>query len=159
MSEFSTPYLTAGAFPTLFPYGTGDPFALTEDSSFEKPLTKIRHLLKYTEQDRNGGFVSRFAQHPRFVLWIYNVYYRHRTLSLGDVYIKQNPNDANLTVDELIDLTRNGSNTEIIKRLQLYMANIPGTPSYWHNVNNQLKAIMESKGLPHFFYTLSFADR
>lgn len=103
--------------------------------------------------------VYRFAKHPRFILWIYNIHYRHRTLGQGDIYIKQHPGDANLSVQEIPDLLTSKRPNNIINNIRRYMANIPGTISYWYNINAKLKEIIESKGPPHVFFTLSFADR
>jgi hypothetical protein len=39
------------------------------------------------------------------------------------------------------------------------MANIPGTPSYWFEQNQKVEAIIENKGMPHGWYTISIADQ
>ena len=147
------------AFPTLFPLAQGDPFGIYPNSGSKSFLAKIRHLLMYSD-GTNDTFESRFAQHPRFVLWCYNIYFRHLTLSQGDIYLKQNPQDGNLTIEKLKELIKNPiKDNNVIKNMKRYMANVPGSPSYWSNVRNQLNAIIETKGPPHFFITLSFADR
>lgn len=158
LSEFSTPYLGSMAFPTLFPLGAGDPWALSRHSDATSQLMKFRHLLRYAEHF-NEKLECRFAQHPRFVLWLYNIHYRHRTLSQGDIYLKQNPEDANLTMEEIQELLRtNDHQNSVLKKIRHYMATIPGSPSYWHNVSCDLRAIIDSKGPPHVFFTLTFAD-
>lgn len=147
------------AFPTLFPTGAGDPWRLSCHSDSTTFLMKFRHLLRYCEYV-DDQLECRFANHPRFVLWLYNIHYRHRTLSQGDIYLRQNPADANLTIEEIQELiSNNRENNPVIRRIQRYMANIPGSPSYWHNVSSQLKAIIDCKGPPHVFFTFSFADR
>lgn len=158
LSEFTTAYLASKAFPTLFPTGAGDPWRLDAYSDANTQLMKFRHLLRYCEEV-DGKLEFRFAQHPRFVLWVYNIHYRHRTLSQGDIYLQQNPEDANLTIEEIQQLLQtNDSDNSVLKRIRHYMANIPGSPSYWHNVSCDLKAIIDSKGPPTVFFTLSFAD-
>ena len=139
------------AFPTLFPQGRGDPFALFSNSSSKTFLEKVRHLLMYGEEIQNR-IEHRFAQHPRFVLWCFNIYFRHLTLSQGDVYLGQNPQDANLSIEQLREhIKTKSSENSVLKNLKRYMVNIPGSPSYWNNVGSQLSAIIESKGPPHFF--------
>jgi hypothetical protein len=57
--------------------------------------------------------------------------YRHRTLAQGDIYIQQNPQDARLSVAAIRDMIGTGEQGALLNRLKRYMANIPGTPSYW----------------------------
>jgi hypothetical protein len=154
MSEFSTPNLASMAFPTLFPDGRGDPFAISANYTDKTRLLKIRHLMLY------GRLVSRFAEHPRFVLWCYNIFVRHRMLSQGDIYTQQCPGDANMSVEQIRELMEGPDRANrVLKNMRRYMANIPGTPSYWYNVSEQVKATIESKGPPHAFFTFTFADR
>ena len=148
------------AFPILFPTGRGDPWKLNRFTKSDKYLMRFRHLLRYCEVNSNGTLECRFASHPRFVLWIYNIHYRHRALSQGDIYLKQNPGDANLSIEEIQDLLRNTDrNNPVLKRIQRYMSSILSTPSYWHTISCQLKAIIDNKAPPHLFFTFSFADR
>ena len=150
------------AFPSLFPTGRGDPNGLFVNSKEKSDLLKIRHLIKYAEEVIENGqkrFVSRFAQHPRFILWAHNVFFRHRTISQANIYLKQNPGDANKTIEEIKKMLTEKTSTNLINNVRRYMANIPGTPSYWYNVSQELNAIIESKGPPHGFFTFSFADR
>jgi len=42
----------------------------------------------------------RFAAYPRFSYWGFNMLYRKRLISKGNFYLKQNPGDANLSIDE-----------------------------------------------------------
>lgn len=160
VSEFSTGYLGTLAFPCLFLNGRGDPWQLTAESVPEKRLGNMRHLLKYCEKTQDGKLECRFAENPRFVLWVYNIHYRHLALNQGKIYLQQNPGDANLTLDEIRDLLNANNRTNpVLNRIRHYMSGIPGTPSYWHNNSCNLKAIIESKGLPHVFFTFTFADR
>jgi len=84
--------------------------------------------------------------------------YRRRLLGQGSFYLKQNPGDANLTIDELQDMVRNGSHTSVIKRLMRYAKNVTGTNAYWSNAKEQLKAIISQAGPPTIFWTLSCAE-
>ena len=88
------------AFPTLFPHGRGDP--TNKRRLREVTLTEgFKHLIRYAEHFSTGQFVWRFASHPRFPYWALNMKQRHQLLSQARVYLTQNPQDANLTTEEL----------------------------------------------------------
>ena len=150
------------AFPSLFPFGNGDPFGIYINSKKKKTIEKIRHLIFFCEKELTLGKirqVSRFARHPRFILWACNIYFRHRTLDQGDIYLQQNPGDANKTVAEIQAMLEENQSSNMINNIRRYMANIPGTPSYWFNAAAQLDAIVDGRGPPTFFFTFSYADR
>lgn len=74
------------AFPTLFPDAKGDP----TNSAIMRDLTlggKIKHLVKFAEYS-NGKWVYRFASHPQFAHWAFNMIQRHQLLSQGSVFQK-----------------------------------------------------------------------
>ena len=123
------PYFGASCFPTLFFSKNGDLYGNTEHSSAATLIHKVRYLIEYCETI-NGRYISRFAKHIRFICWIFNIYYRHRTLSQGDIYIQQNPADARLTVDSIRQMIQNNETAGLLNRIKRYIANIPGTPSY-----------------------------
>jgi len=84
LSEFSVQYLAAMSFPTLFPDDKGDPtnnatLLNTSDSVTDAFANKLKHLMKFGEK-KNGKWVYRFASHPRFGYWAYNMLYRRRIL-------------------------------------------------------------------------------
>ncbi len=89
LNEYNTPYLASMAFPTLFPYGSGDIFGADPHSNKKSFVQKFRYLLKFCEINDDGTLDYRFAKHSRFVLWLYNLHYRHRTLAQGKIYISQ----------------------------------------------------------------------
>ena len=160
VSEFSTPFLATMAFPTLFPYGEGDPFGIYFNANKKTFIEKVRHLIMFSQKNKNTEeYVCRFARHARFIQWICNVYYRRRTLDQGDIYLRQCPGDANKSVEEIQQLLKDKKAEGLINNINRYMSNIPGTSSYWFNVSAQLDAIIECKGPPHFFFTLTYADR
>ena len=155
-NEYETPYLATMAFPTLFPDGKGDPTnsALFREISFQD---KIKHLIKFSEY-KNGNWVYRFASHPRFPYWAFNMIYRQRLLQQSGIFLKQNPGEAHLTIDQLREMAENGNSTEFMSKLSRYIANIPGTNAYWHKVREDLKAVITTVGPPTFFFTSSAAD-
>ena len=78
LNEYQTPFLATMAFPTLFPDGKGDPTnqALLRDVPLHE---RIKHLSKFAE-NIDGKWVYRFASHPRFSYWAFNMLLRKRTL-------------------------------------------------------------------------------
>ena len=99
LNEYLTPFLATLAFPTLFPDGNGDP---TNPSLHrDVPLAEIvKRLLRFGE-NIDGKWLYRFASHPRFAYWALNMIQRKRILQQTDIYLKQNPGEAHLTVEEL----------------------------------------------------------
>ena len=89
LNEFNTPYLASLAFPTLFPDTKGDPtnpaiireIAKSETENF---ADKLKHLIKFAEIDDKGKWFYRFASHPRFSFWGFNMLYRKRLISQGN---------------------------------------------------------------------------
>ena len=87
------------AFPTLFPYGIGDPTKKQRHHAVSLTDT-FKHLVSFGEIV-NNKIVWRFASHPRFMYWALNMKQRHQVLSQVNVYMKQYPNDAALTLEQL----------------------------------------------------------
>ena len=87
-NEFKTQYLAATSFPTLFPNSKGDPtnkasIRNISESETDAFAQKIKHLVKFREKV-NGKWHFRFAAHPRFEYWAFNILYRRRLLSQGN---------------------------------------------------------------------------
>ncbi|XP_020896155.1 uncharacterized protein LOC110235051 [Exaiptasia diaphana] len=156
LNEYQTPFLATMAFPTLFPDGKGDPTnqALARDVSL---LDRVRHLIKFAEKV-NGKWVYRFASHPRFSYWALNMIQRKRTLEQTGIFLKQNPSESHLTIDELRGMAESNSSAVFMPKVSRYVANIAGTNAYWHKVKEDLKAIVTNVGTPTFFFTFSSAD-
>ena len=145
------------AFPTLFPHGKEDPTKKTRLR--EVSLTEgFKHLIKYADLSPLQTFTWRFASHPRFPYWALNMKQRHQLLSQARIYLTQNPQDANLTTEELREMVQQMSAQQLMNRLQRYVAKIQGTRQYWHQRYQELKALITQKGAPTFFFTFSAAD-
>ena len=79
---------------------------------------------------------------------------RHRALKTGRIYIRQNPDDGHLSVDELQDMVQHGSDR--LSNQVLHFGNsLRGTHQFWHK---QLTAMIDTLGLPTVFFTLIAAD-
>ena len=157
INEFYTEGLATMVFPTLFPYGKGDPtckgrhHAVTLAEAF-------KHLERYCDILPNGHFYWRFASHPRFPYWALNMKQRHELLSQSKIYIQQHPCDASLTVEQLQEMVGTMSSIQLMNRLQRYATKVLGSKQYWYTRYQELKALLEQKGPATFFWTVSSAD-
>lgn len=134
LNEYTTPFLATMAFPTLFPDGKGDPTnpSIQRDVTFS---SRIQHLLKFAE-NVDDKWIYRFAAHPRFSYWALNMIQRKRALQQSSIFLKQNPGECHLTIDELRNMTSNNNNesTNLMSKLSRYVANITGSNAYWHKI-------------------------
>ncbi|CAB3982591.1 Hypothetical predicted protein [Paramuricea clavata] len=120
INEYQIPFLATLAFPTLFPDDKGDP---TNPSLLnEIPIgERVKHLIKFAETIA-GKWVYRFSSHPRFSYWAFNMIRRKRTLQQSDIFLKQNPGDAHLTIDELCAMTASNNSNAFISKISRYVA-------------------------------------
>ena len=150
------------AFPTLVPDTDGDP---TNNSTIrsiggndlETFDAKLKHLIKFAEK-RKGKWVYRFASHPRFGYWAYNILHRKQLLSQGNFYIKQNFGEKLMSIEELKDMLQNNSYSQMISKIQYYAKQISGTNLHWYQVEEQLKATLNQVGSPSIFWNLLCAE-
>ena len=93
LNEFQTQFLATMAFPTLFPDRIGDSTSnitlrnISENET-ESFSLKLKHLIKFGELDLNQQWNFRFASHPRFAYWAFNLLYRRHLLSQGTVFVR-----------------------------------------------------------------------
>ncbi len=156
LNEYHISYLATMAFPTLFPDGKGDPTnqGLLRDVSLQE---RIKHLLKFAELI-NGKWEYRFANHPRFSYWAFNMIHRKRILQQSGIFLKQNPGEAHLTINELREMAASNNSDVFVAKVSRYVGNIAGTNAYWNKVREELKAIITNVGAPTIFFTFSSAD-
>ena len=112
---------------------------------------KIKHLIKFAEKV-DGIWKYRFASHPRFAFWAYNMRYRKRLLGQGSYFLKQNPGESN-SLQNLKDIVAANNHKAVMKILMRYAKNVLGT-----NAKQDLKAIISHMGAPTIFWTLSCAE-
>ena len=156
LNEYQISHLATMAFPTLFPDGKGDP--TNQGLMRDVPLPeRIKHLLKFAE-NIDGKWVYRFANHPRFSYWAFNMIQRKRILQQSGIFLKQNPGEAHLTIDELCEMAASNNANVLVSKVSRYVGNIAGTNAYWNRVREELKAIITSVGAPTLFFTFSSAD-
>ena len=100
---------------------------------------------------------QRFAKHPRFRYFALNTQMRHRALQTGRIYVRQNPHDGHLSIDELREMVRHDGDA-LSNRVLHFGASLRGTRQFWLKQKNRLTAMVDTLGLPTVFFTLSAAD-
>ena len=142
------------SIPTLFLYGAGDPTFPGRQHEVSN-TDAFKHLIRYGDITPDNQKHWRFASHPRFRCWALNM---KQLLSQAKIYLQQNPQDANLSIDELRSMVGHVSAELLMKRLQRYAAKVLGSSQYWFQRHQELRALLEQKGPPTFFWTVSSAD-
>jgi len=145
VNEFTTEGYISCAFPTLFPTGAAD--FLASQQRIVTIGNYFKHLMLYHDQ--------RFAKHPRFRYFALNTQMRHRALQTGRIYVRQNPEDGHLTVDELRELVEHNNQT-LSNRVLHFGATLRGTRQFRQKQRTCLTAMIDTLGLPTL--TLSAAD-
>ena len=140
----------------MFSDGKGDPTnpAILRDIPLGE---RVKHLIKFAE-NVDEQWVYRFCNHPRFSDWAFNMIQRRRILQQSSIFLKQNPSEAHLTVDELRHMVASKSSTSLTGKISTYVANVPGSNAYWYKVKEDLKTIVTTLGTPTIFFTFSSAD-
>ena len=115
LNEYQVSHLATMVFPTLFPDGKGDPTnqGLLRDVPLQE---RIKHLLKFAEII-DGKWVYRFANHPRFSYWAFNMIQRKRILQQSRIFLKQNPGEAHLTIHELCEMAASNSANVFVSKV------------------------------------------
>ena len=85
--------------------------------------------------------------------------HRKRILQQSGIFLKQNPGEAHLKINELCQMVANDSANVFLSKVSRYVSNIAGTNAYRNRVRDELKAIITSVGAPTLFFTFSSADR
>ena len=147
INEFQAEGYFSRAFPTLFPSGEGD-FTVPR----LRPITigyYFKHLILYKD--------GRFAKHPRFRYFALNTEMRLRAMPSGRIYIRQNLDDAQLTVQELKHMV-GSEGTSLANRVLHFAASLCGNRQYWMKQRTRLTAMVDTLGMPTVFFTHSAAD-
>ena len=147
ISEWDTQaYISALAFPTLFPNGQ----ALFNHS--RSRVVKIddyhRHLLLYKD--------DRFARHPQFRYWVFNTMKREQARK-STKFMWKGSEESNLTYDELKEIVDN-PDSHLHDKIARQASTIRGTRPYWMKRRDDLEAMVVEFGTKAAFFTLSAAD-
>ena len=151
VSEFQPGYFSK-AHPNLFCYGLAD---ITKPRPGKKPeyLAWIRHLMR---------FDNRFVKDKRFIPNAINIYRRHKSLTLGNIYAKNVCKD--LTLAEVQAKIRSGDET-IIKSLLSFGSQIQGTKQYFKaeagkalSMEKWVRILSNGQEMMNLFLTFSLPD-
>ena len=160
LNDYSTPGIQSMAFPTLFPYGEGD---VTKRSRlYDVTFTNaMKHYLNYSiYSSQKKRLLFPYAMHKRWVHWAQNTAERHRFNGQRQVFIRRNEGVSNLTIENLRNIVQNNGEefNAIIRKMHVYNANIVGSNSYFYKKRKELESLIEAKGMPTCWFTLSAAD-
>ena len=152
VNEYTQIGLFTMAFPALFPKASAD---ITHVDP-ERPRTKkvdfgewLAHLMSLED--------GRFARHPRFRYYAWNMLQRKRATQTGRVFLKRDEEARNMTAEELQQILDAG-NRSLEGQLQYFGSTLRGTPQ-WKNARRfELLDLIEELGMPTFFFTTSAAD-
>ena len=64
---------------------------------------------------------------------------RKRSLQQTGIFLKQNPGEAHLSIQELHEMAASDNSATFMSKVSRYVANIAGTHAYWHRVKEDLK--------------------
>ena len=152
INEYSHVGLFTQSFPTLFPRASAD---ITHVDP-ERPRTKkvdygdwLAHLLAFED--------GRFARHPRFRYYAWNVIQRKRASQTGRVFLRRDEEARDMTAEELQQLLAAG-NRSLEYQLQYFGSTLRGTPQWKRARRAELLDVIEEMGMPTFFFTTSAAD-
>ena len=149
VNEFDTNGYVTGCFPTLLPTGSADLRPMEGRDKRVPEAAYFRHLLRYKDQ--------RFAQNPRFVYFAYNTLLRHRVLATGRMYLRQHPESAGLTLEQVKQMPE-AERRQLARSVVRFGGHLRGSQQYWSSQRQYLVSLIEQLGTPHCFFTLSAAD-
>jgi len=147
-NEYTTPGLLTMAFPALFPNGEAQ---YMRDTRW--PISKMsfpqyaHHLLSHSE--------PRFRKHLVFKFFCYNFMRRNTTMLNINFGVKKQVL-TNLSPEQI---KRQLSDPAFQKKLHMFTTSIPGTPGYWNTQRSRLLSMLQDRGMPAFFLTLSSNDK
>ena len=135
VSEFERDGLLTQIFPHLFPFGRGD-FFLTRQRDV-KLLDYVQHLLWLAIP---GEEENRFAKDQRFLFFVVNMFGRHQSLMLGNVFTSNIIKDLSL---EQVKEALQDSSSNLSQCMVHMSAQIPGTNAYFAHARKLVKATEE----------------
>ena len=149
VNEFETVGYVTCCFPALFPTGAAELRTIRPREKRVAEPPYFKHLMLYKDQ--------RFAQHPRFRYFAYNTLIRHRALAAGRMYLRQHPDSAALTLEEVRALPE-AERRRLAQDVVRFGAHLRGSQQFWRSQRQNLMALIDQLGTPHCYFTLSSAD-
>ncbi|KAL2518025.1 Uncharacterized protein Adt_14272 [Abeliophyllum distichum] len=148
IDEFSTPGYILIVFPDLFPYR--NVYFRQARPRNVNPSEYFQYLMKC--------FDGRFAKDLRFRYFTWNSISRWRALSLGNVYVKKNPSNAEFSIQDIQNMVASGD-PRLADHISYYDKSICGTRAYWYTRMKELTAMVKQLGAPTIlFYSLAMND-
>ena len=149
INEYNMEGLLSMAFPTLFP--TGIPM-LKQPRLYEVSMQEYAlHLIRFHD--------NRFAQHPRFRYYLYNIMMRHRSQATAAIFVKRNLADTlPATVSALRTQLSQMPNSRVIDHAMRFGSALCGILSFWNKRRGELCDMITQLGSPTFFFTLNATD-
>src|SRR6266540_4837292 len=109
----------------------------------------FKHLLVYKD--------GRFARHRRWHYFVLNSLMRWRALAEDRVFVRQNLEEGQLTVAEILDLMQNDNH--IADKVLQYGEGLRGIRQYWMRRRAELLDLIKQIGSQEMvFFTFSAAD-
>ena len=151
VNERSSSFLFGSSYPTLFPCATGDQTVKFRRTTEVSLYDWLKHLIKYYDPNRQ---CYPFAQHSRFCHYAHDMDERHRIQSQCSIFMQNNPEEANMTIQDLRVKVQDRDNS----KMQRYAANIRGSSSYFAFHKKQLLALQEQLGIATAWFSLSMPN-
>ena len=121
-----------------------------------------RHHLFYCIAQEDGTNHYPFVENERWPYWVQNTMERHRFQQQKTVCMNKLPNQiTGMNMDELNEFIRTGSPEQmraLTGKMSMFSANITGSDAYFAKAKRELESLMEEKGMPTLWFTLSAAD-
>ncbi|KAJ1518937.1 hypothetical protein ONE63_011454 [Megalurothrips usitatus] len=136
----------AMAFPALFPHGTAD-FRAGRRAKLDMG-EYVKFLMEYHD--------GRFAKHPTFRFFLLNSWLRWRALSIGRIFVINNPQFRNMTAVDLREAI--DANPNVVKQVMFYGSKVPGTRPFWQARSGELQDMCAQRGMGTLFCTFSSPD-
>ena len=158
IKEFCMPNLLAKCFPSIFPFGIGDP--TSPSRNFKVSLSEgLVHLTKYAYfSELEGRMVWPFGEHPIAAFYAFDVKTRQILLGQSGIFLKNSAESFPSTLEDLrLQLQDPLLKSSLLKKIGRYAGNIPGTPGYWQSRKDELLSLCEQRP-PDIWFTLSAAD-
>src|SRR5579864_9124415 len=114
------------------------------------PAEYFKHLLKYKD--------GRFGCHTRWRYFALNSQMRWRALQGGQIYVKQNLNDDELTVTDIQEKIAAGDK-HMADRIMQFGEGLRGSRQFWKSRRSELSDMIKQLGSQGMiFFTFSSAD-
>ena len=152
VNEYGHIGLFTQAFPTLFPMASADISHVDPTCPRAKHVEYgewLAHLMSLED--------GRYARHPRFRYYVWNLLQRKRAAQTGRVFMRRDEEARGISAEELQQVLA-GGNRSVEHQLHYFASSLRGTPQWKRARRSELLDLIEEVGMPTFFFTTSAAD-